>query len=194
MDKRYEQLSDEVKPLLKQLSQLKDELNQFTKQQYNRQNPFYENLIDWQEKGLEISGNRGTTVYESSTIIGDVKIGDGCWIGPFTMVDGSGGLTIGRCVTISSGAMIYSHDTLKYTLSDGKVPYEHKSVVIEDNCFIGTQAIILKGSHIGAHSLVAANSVVSGNIPPYSIVGGSPAKVIGEVVITDDDVKLIYHK
>ncbi|MCL2562570.1 MAG: acyltransferase [Oscillospiraceae bacterium] len=180
--------------LLRELSELREQLNRHTKQTYNRVNPFTENLIDWKEKGKQLSGHDSTTVYESCTVIGDVKLGDHCWIGPYTILDGGGGLTIGNRVTIAAGAMIYSHDTFKHTLSDGKVPYEYKPVVIEDNCFIGSQAIILKGTHIGHHSLISANALVSGKVPPYSIVADSPAKIVGKVQVTDDDVTLVYDK
>ena len=82
----------------------------------------------------------------------------------------------------------------KFTLSNGKTPYEYKEVTIEDNCFIGTQAIILKGSFIGHHSLIAANSLVSFEVPPYTIVGGSPAKIIGRVRVSEEgDVILDYE-
>ena len=187
-------MNENINRLLSELGELREHLDQHTKQAYNRINPLGENLIDWKGKGKQISGHDNTTVYESCTIIGDVKLGDNCWVGPFTILDGGGGLTIGNRVTIAAGAMIYTHDTLKHTLSDGKAPYAYQPVIIEDNCFIGSQAIILKGSHIGHHSLIAANALVRGDVPPYSIVGGSPAKVIGRVQVRDDDVHLVYHE
>lgn len=187
-------LDGDVKALLQEITTLRDALNKYTKEHYNRINPFNENLIDWKEKGKAVSECDNTTIYESSTVIGDVIIGDNCWIGPFTILDGGGGLEIGDTVTISAGVMIYSHDTLKSTLSDGAMPYEYEKVVIENNCFIGSQAIILKGSFIGHHSLIAANSLVNGSIPPYSIMAGSPAKAIGKVHVKENGtVELDYH-
>lgn len=180
--------------LLQALGELRQQLNQKTKQTYNRINPLGENLIDWKENGKQISGHDTTTVYESCTVIGDVELGAHCWVGPFTILDGGGGLTIGNHTTIAAGAMIYTHDTFKHTLSNGKVPYEYKPVVIENNCFIGAQAIILKGTHIGHHSLVSANALVSRDIPPYSIVAGSPATIVGKVHLTEDDVMLVYDE
>ena len=54
-----------------------------------------------------------------------------------------------------------------------------KPVVIEDDCFIGTNAIILKGTHLGARSIVAAGSVVAGlDVPADSMVKGNPAQVV----------------
>ena len=187
-------MNENLTRLLSELGALRAHLDRHTKQIYNRVNPLSENLIDWKEKGRQISGHDNTTVYESSTVIGDVILGENCWVGPFTILDGGGGLTIGNHVTIAAGAMVYTHDTLKHTLSDGKAPYEYGPVVIEDNCFIGSQAIILKGTTIGHHSLVAANSLVSGEVPPYSIVGGSPATIIGCVQVHDGNVSLVYHE
>ncbi len=55
------------------------------------------------------------------------------------------------------------------------------AVVIEHDCWIGVNAVILKGVRIGHHSIVAANAVVTSDVEPFSIVGGVPAKVIGKV-------------
>lgn len=56
-----------------------------------------------------------------------------------------------------------------------------RPVVIEDNVFVGMSAIILKGSHIGEGAVVGAGSVVSGHVPPRSIVAGNPAVVIKQI-------------
>jgi len=189
-----DQLGGNQAILYGELNALRESLTQHTKDAYNRINPFNENLVDWKEKGKLVTGQENNTIYESCTIIGDVKFGNNCWIGPFTMLDGGGGLSIGSGVTVAASAMIYTHDTLMHTLSEGKIPYEYKPVIIEDYVFIATHAIVLKGSHIGHHSLIAANSVVSGKSPPYSILAGSPARIIGCVCIeSDGSVKLEYN-
>ena len=56
--------------------------------------------------------------------------------------------------------------------------YSNGEIIIGNDVWIGTQCVILSGARIGNGAIVAANSVVKGEIPPYSIVGGSPAKVI----------------
>jgi len=193
MDSRIDIMDALEKDLFGGLRSLGDAMNFFTKERYNRINPMNENLIDWKERGKLVSGHGNNTVYESCTVIGDIKMGDYCWIGPYTILDGGGGLTIGTGVTIAANAMVYTHDTLRFTLSEGKMPYEYAPVTIEDYCFIGSQSIILKGSHIGNHSLVAANSLVSFNVPPYKIVAGSPAKIIGEIYVENDgSVRMEY--
>jgi acetyltransferase-like isoleucine patch superfamily enzyme len=54
-------------------------------------------------------------------------------------------------------------------------------VVIEDDCFIGMRALVLKGSRIGRGAIVGAGSVVSGEIPPGVVAAGNPARPIGQV-------------
>ena len=56
----------------------------------------------------------------------------------------------------------------------------NKPVTIEDNVWIGCHVVVLKGVTIGTGSLIAAGSVVTKDVPPYSIAGGIPAKVIGQ--------------
>jgi virginiamycin A acetyltransferase len=52
-------------------------------------------------------------------------------------------------------------------------------VVVEHDCWLGQNAVVLKGVRIGHHSIVGANSVVAEDVPPCSIAGGVPARVIG---------------
>ena len=65
---------------------------------------------------------------------------------------------------------------------------DDQDVVIEDDVWVGTGAIILKGVTIGRGSVVAAGSVVTRSIPPYSIVGGVPARVIKKR-FTDEEIE-----
>ncbi len=62
--------------------------------------------------------------------------------------------------------------------SNEKIPENDKDVIIEENVWCGTNVTILKGVHIGRGAILAAGSVVTKNCPPYSIVGGVPAKFI----------------
>ena len=67
------------------------------------------------------------------------------------------------------------------TLTSRCATYESSPVVIEHNCWLGQNAVVLKGVTVGHHSIVAANAVVNRDVPPHSIVGGVPARVIGTV-------------
>jgi acetyltransferase-like isoleucine patch superfamily enzyme len=73
------------------------------------------------------------------------------------------------------------------------MPYERKPVVIESACFIGPQSVIQNGVRIGHNSVVAAGSFVNHDVEPFSIVGGTPARLIGKVVVTDNgDAQLTF--
>jgi acetyltransferase-like isoleucine patch superfamily enzyme len=179
--------------LLKDLQQLHLELRQYTKEKYNRINPFCEDLFPWKEKG-EFFGGKNVTIYDSTTIAGDVKIGDNSWIGPFCSLDGTGRLTIGKYCSISAGTQILTHDTVKNTLSGGHHPFEYSPVRMGDCCFVGVQSIIIKGVSIGNHCLIGANSLVNKSFKKNSIIAGTPAKKIGNVIIREDTIELEYSK
>jgi acetyltransferase-like isoleucine patch superfamily enzyme len=172
-----------------QLRALHVKLRNQTWLKYKRANPFIEDLFDWREKG-EFIGGRDVTIYDSTTIVGDVKIGDHTWVGPFCSLDGTGGLSIGNHCSIAAGTHILTHDTVAFSLSGGKLPYEYAPVVIGDCCFIGVNSVVTRGVTIADHCLVAAGAVVTQDVPPMSIVAGVPAKVIGRVELRDDTVTL----
>ena len=157
-------------------------------------NPFYEDLFDWSERGsFWTRENKEITIYNSATLIGDVEIGDHTWIGPFCLLDGGGGLTIGRFCSVSTGCQLLSHDTVKWALSGGKLPYDYESTQIGDCCFLGAHAIVTKGVTVGNHCLIAAGAVVIEDVNDYAIVGGVPARAIGRVEIdSDGNVNLAY--
>ncbi len=185
MQNRLLGIDADLYELWSKLQKLHFKLREHTKASYNRINPFNENLFSWQEKS-EFLGYKNSTVYDSATIIGKVELGEHAWVGPFSMLDGSGSLKIGDYCTISTGVHIYTHDTVKWTLSGGKHPYEYAPVAIGDCCFIGAQTVVLKGCSIGRHCLLAANSLVREDIPSFSIVAGNPAQVIGRVDVDAD--------
>ena len=188
-------MSPEVKQLFNNLQELYRTLREKTYAKYNRMNPTYEELFDFKEKGKFWTGKNNVTIYNSATVSGKVKIGENTWIGPFCSLDGSGGLTIGRYCSISLGCQILTHDTVSWSLSGGKVSHQRKPSYIGDNCFIGTYSIVTKGVKIGNHCLIGANSLVNKDIPDNSIAFGTPAKVVGKVIITKNgQVKLCYEK
>ncbi len=117
-------------------------------------------------------------------IINSPEIGEGTWIGAFTLIDGIGGLKIGKGCDISCGVHIVTHSTVKRCLTERKYPDIQKSeTIIEDHVFIGENATILKGVHIGHHSIVAAGTVIKENtiIPAYSLVAGVPCRIIRNI-------------
>jgi acetyltransferase-like isoleucine patch superfamily enzyme len=111
-----------------------------------------------------------------------IKIGNNVGVSGAT-ISSSISIQIGNNVLIGSGALITDNDAhaLNPELRNNPEFIIHKPIVIEDNCFIGARAIILKGVNIGTCSVVGAGSVVTKNVEPYSIVAGNPAKKIGDV-------------
>ena len=193
MVRKSKDLSSESAELLFKLQKLKKELDEETVESYQRVNPFFENLTNWKEKGEKYAG-KDSTIYDSATLIGEVEIGSECWIGPFTLIDGSGKVSIGDHTVISSGTHIYTHDTVKWALSRGIDSYVYAPVVVGSCVFVGAQSVIVRGVSIGDHSLVSANATVVNDVPSYSIVAGTPAKIIGRVCLNHDGVKLEYFK
>jgi acetyltransferase-like isoleucine patch superfamily enzyme len=175
-------MSESAKALWASLGELYSELRDHTHSRYNRINPFYEDLFDWRERGKYWLGeDKGVTIYNSTTVVGDVSIGEHTWIGPFCSLDGPGGLTIGRYCSISLGCQLLTHDTVKWALSGGKAEYEYAPTTVGDCCFLGSYVVVLKGVTIGNHCVIGAGAVVTKDVPDNSIVAGVPARRIGAV-------------
>lgn len=161
------------------------------KQQYDRSLPLGDALFDRWERARALGFDDGASIYDSALVYGDVTVGRSSWIGPHTLLDGSGGgLTIGAFCSISSGVHIYTHDTVMWALSGGTAPHRTAPVSIADCCYIGPQSVIAAGTGIGPQSVVAANSFVNRDVPARTIVGGSPARPIGRVVVDGDRIEL----
>lgn len=114
-------------------------------------------------------------------IIGNPKIGVNCWIGPFTVIDGSGDLEIGEGTTISCGAHIYTHSAIRRNISSKIYPnVDRKQVKIGRFCHIGPNSTILMGVKMGDRVVVGAGAVVLENseIPDNAIVVGNPARIV----------------
>ncbi|MBI3511405.1 MAG: acyltransferase [Bacteroidetes bacterium] len=180
--------------LLQNIVGLQNAMRDITLTRFDRANPFIEDITDWKERGERLFGKgKNITVYNSCTVVGKVEVGENTWIGPYTALDGTAGLKIGKGCSISSGVNIVSHDSVKWALSGGKNPYEYGPIEIGDFCFIGTGAFITRGVKIGKHCLVGAGAVVTKDIPDFSIALGVPAIVRGKVVVNGENVELIFH-
>lgn len=134
----------------------------------------------------DMGWGNGSSLYDESLVLGSVDVGSNCWIGPFTVLDASGGrLTIGDWTSVGAGSQIYTHHTIDRALSRGRFGKGGGEVSIGAGCFISPGAVILPGSIIGACSLVAAHAVVEGIFPGNSIISGNPATRVGEIKFVD---------
>jgi acetyltransferase-like isoleucine patch superfamily enzyme len=90
-------------------------------------------------------------------------------------------ISIGQHVTISGQVAFVTHDGATFVFRD-RPGYEdvvkYGRITIHDNCFIGQGSIILPGISVGPYSVVAAHAVVTKDVPPNTIVGGNPARII----------------
>jgi acetyltransferase-like isoleucine patch superfamily enzyme len=168
-----------IDDLLFQLKELWRNRRAEVNDRFNRTLPFGDYIVDRWDKASELGFGDGVSIYDSSIVLGDVVVGEQTWIGPFVVLDGSGGLEIGRNCSVSAGVQIYSHDTVKWALSGGEESYEYAKTQIGDNCYIGPNTIIAKGVSIGDRSIVGANSLVLSDIPSGSKAVGAPCRVIG---------------
>lgn len=127
--------------------------------------------------GMKIG--KGVCLMRSTSIVRPERIalGDGTIVGAHCFLGGEAGLTIGRNVNISSYAVVLGgrHDVNDPTFASILEPIE-----IEDYAWLATRSTVVGGVRIGRGAVVAAGAVVTKDVAPYAIVGGVPAKKIGE--------------
>jgi acetyltransferase-like isoleucine patch superfamily enzyme len=167
--------------LFEKLSELWLYRRNIVAKKWNRTLPFGDYVVDRFEKAKVLGFGEGSSIYDSSLVIGDVKVGKNTWVGPFTVLDGSGGLSIGDNCSISAGVQIYSHDTVNWALSGGIAKPERAPTTIGSNCYIGPNVIIVKGLSIGDNCAIGANSLVLDNIPAFSKAFGNPCSIVEQL-------------
>lgn len=117
--------------------------------------------------------------YENLIIGDNVAINDSAWIAANKHEEGriviENNVLIGPFSIIHSGNHIFSNPEIPIM----KQGFRFSQIHIEEDVWIGAKCIILSGVRIGRGSVVAAGSVVTKDIPPYSIVGGVPSKILG---------------
>jgi len=136
------------------------------------------NAYDIYQKGAKYFGVNVTLIFPL-TIEGiqSVSIGSNTAIGTYVHIWGHGGVSIGERVQIATHTSIISvtHDYTSDRMFETSIL---KSVVIEDDVWIGANSVILPGVTLGKGCVVGAGSVVTKNVPPRAIVIGNPARVI----------------
>ena len=106
-----------------------------------------------------------------------LTIGDHAWIGEHVWIDNLDAVTIGAHACISQGALILcgNHD---YTASNFALMV--RPITIEEGAWVGARAMVTQGVTMGSHAVLAAGSIASGDMEPYSIYRGNPAVKIKE--------------
>jgi acetyltransferase-like isoleucine patch superfamily enzyme len=184
----------EMDSVLKLLFRRYEKLRNRMRQRWQRDLPFDELLFDRWERAKSLGFGEGSSIYHNSYIYGDVKVGGNTWIGPYTLLDGSGGLVIGEYCSISAGVQIYTHDTVKWALSGGKAKYERAPVMIGNCSYVGSHTIVSKGVTIGDHCVIGACSFVNRDISPYTVAFGIPCRPVGRVNIDKNGgIVLLYN-
>ncbi len=127
--------------------------------------------------GIKIG--RGSTIHMKARFYDprNISIGEDSIIGEEVVLDGRDKLLIGSHVDIATEVMIYNSE---HDINDENFLAKNSPVKIEDYVFIGPRVVILAGVTIGRGAVVGAGAVVTKDVPPYAIVGGVPAKIIGE--------------
>ena len=130
----------------------------------------------------------GSTIEDYAVInngVGEVNIGANVRVGIGSVVIGP--VEIGSEVIIAQNVVIsgLNHGYEDIDMPIRLQPVSTRTIVIEEECWIGANAVITAGTRIGKHSVVAGGSVVTKDVPPYAVVAGNPAKVIRQYDAND---------
>lgn len=145
---------------------------------WRRTLPFGDYVSDRWTRAAELGFGEGSSVYDSVLVLGDVQVGARTWIGPFVVLDGSGGLSIGDNCSISAGVQIYSHDSVQWAVSGGTAPYDRAPTRIGNRCYLGPNTVVAKGVTIGDGAVIGANSLVLSDIPAGAKAYGTPCRIV----------------
>jgi maltose O-acetyltransferase len=121
----------------------------------------------------------GTVVERGATVTarGGVTVGDGCVVNDGVTLDGMGGLVIGDRVNFSPEALVLTAD---HDPDSSVFQWRARPVSIGSRAWISTRALVLPGSTVGEGAVVCAGAVVTGDVPPFTMVAGVPARPIRE--------------
>ena len=145
---------------------LRDRLRQFEARQM---------LAHCKQVGASVRLRMPVVIYHPEHLV----LGNSIDVGEYVVIRASGGVTIGDRVLIAAHAVVTSRQHPARLPRFGVT--EDAPIVIEDDVWIGAGAVVLPGVTIGRGSIVGAGAVVTGDVEPFSIVGGVPAKPIGRV-------------
>ena len=126
-----------------------------------------------------------------------IRIGKDCLVGEYSVIRGQGGVVIGDRVYTSPFTQIIA---VNHVFADRERPFIEQGItaegiVIEDDVWLGAGAVITDGVRVGKGAVVAAGAVVTRDVPPHTVVGGVPARIIKTIGDGDkpDPDRIVYH-
>lgn len=125
--------------------------------------------------------------YINQKFVPQITIGNDCHLGSFNHITAINKIFIGNNVLTGQEVLITDNSHGYFTKEDLEIPpinrhlHTKGPVIIEDNVWIGEKATICPNVHIGYGAVIAANSVVTHNVPAYSMAAGAPAKIIKQI-------------
>jgi carbonic anhydrase/acetyltransferase-like protein (isoleucine patch superfamily) len=178
--------------LLQNLRAVLDARGDSVRAEWHRTLAFGDYVSDRWAKARALGWGDGSSVYDSCLVIGDVAVGAGVWVGPYTLLDGSGGLTVGDGCTVAAGVHVYTHDNIAQTVTGGAAPIARAPVTIGDRTYLGPNAVVTKGVTIGSGCVVGAGALVTRSLPDGALAVGTPARVVARVVVDGAEVRFDY--
>ena len=130
-------------------------------------------------RALGAGVRRGVTVFRGTTVLGaeHLELGERVQVGFRVVLDARGGLTVGHDALLSSDSQLL---TANHNVDSGAFERQVAPIAIGDHAWVATRAIVLAGVSVGRGGVVAAGGVASRDVPARQIVGGVPARPIGE--------------
>ncbi len=134
------------------------------------------------EPHRDITVGEGCRIGAQVFVHGPVRLGRRVSLNPRVSIDGGrAGVVLGDDVRVATGVVIYAFDHgMAPDRPISAQPVRSRGITIGDDVWIGANAGITDGVSVGAHAVVAMGAVVTRDVPPWAIVGGVPARIIGD--------------
>ena len=142
-----------------------------------------------------------TRISSTATIMNRkaLKLGDHVWVWHYTILDATEGLVIGEGTQIGAWVGIFTHGSenairllgkeFVHIHNEERIGYTRGSVEIGSYTFVGAKSVVLPGIKVGSGCLIGTGTLITKDVPDYSVVVGSPGKIIGSTL--DIDQKFI---